>query len=258
LFNIQFFMRKIPVIISFVILSISCAKEEPLAFSEVQLSADSFEACSTSNCPELNVQYLLATGNKEVSDIINGVIELHLVTILTSNQDDVQNVVTIKDAVTSFIADYKQFETDFGNSFIAYNADTNMMVSYFSEDLVSIKLDYYLFTGGAHGYGGTNYLNFNPKTAEILTSTTMYANEKEFLKYVENKFREEFQIPKDSTINATGFWFENDTFYLPQNVGFTESEVVLIYNQYEIASYAEGPILLTFPKEEVLEFLEFH
>ncbi len=251
-------MRKISAIVSLIILGISCAKEEPLAFSEVQLSADSFEVCNTSECPELNVQYLLATGNKEVSDKINSVIELHLVTILTSNQDEVQNVLTIKDAVNSFIADYKQFETDFGKSFISYNADTNMMVSHFSEDMVSIQIDYYLFTGGAHGYGGTNYLNFNTKTGEILTPSSMYVNEKEFLKFVENKFREEFQIPKDSSINATGFWFENDTFYLPQNVGFTESEVVLLYNQYEIASYAEGPILLSFPKEEVVEFLEFH
>ncbi len=251
-------MRKIAALLSLLFLIISCVKEEPLAFTEVQLSADSFETCTSSACPELNVQYLLATGNKEVSDKINAVIEQHLVTILTSNQDDVQNVVTIKDAVSSFIKDYRQFEAEFGNSFIAYNADTNMMISYFSEDLISIQLDYYLFTGGAHGYGGTNYLNFNTNTGEILTPSTMYANKKEFLNYVENKFREEYQIPKDSSINSTGFWFENDIFYLPENVGFTETEVVLLYNQYEIASYAEGPILLSFPKEEVVEFLEFH
>lgn len=251
-------MRKLLLLISLLYLSLSCKNEKPLAFNPVQLTADSFEICSTFHCPELNVHYLLATGNAKISYKINSEIEEHLNKILSGNREDVQNTSTIQDAVVSFISDYQQFETDFGNSFSEYTAETSMQISYFSENLVSIALAYYLYTGGAHGYGGTNYLNFDVKTGERLTEKTLIKNLGGFLKYSDNKFREVYKIPKDSSINSTGFWFENDTFYLPENIGFTDKEVVLIYNQYEIASYAEGPIQLNFPKEEVLPYLEFY
>jgi len=258
LFNTFLFMRKILAFISVLFLILGCKFEKPLAFTKIQLTADSFEICSSFHCPELNVRYLLATGNAEISKKINTEIEEHLNEILTSNNEDVQKGATIKDAVVSFIKDYKQFKTDFGNSFSEYNAETTMRISYFSENLVCIQLDYYLYKGGAHGYSGTNYLNFDVKTGERLSENTLFKDLGAFLKYSENKFREVYKISKDSSINTTGFWFEKDTFYLPENIGFTENDVVLIYNQYEIASYAEGQIQLNFSKEEVLQYIEFH
>ncbi|NCT19038.1 MAG: hypothetical protein AUK33_04900 [Flavobacteriaceae bacterium CG2_30_34_30] len=251
-------MRKILLLCFVLFLSLCCENKDPLAFTKVLLTEDSFEFCSTFHCPELRVHYLLAAGNAKISDKINSEIEEHVNEIFNSNKEGVHHVATIKEAVVSFITDYKQFETDFGNSFSEYKVETTMQISYFSENLVSIEFEYYLYTGGAHGYGGTNYLNFDVKTGERLSEQTLFTDFDGFLKYSENKFREVYKIPKDNSINSTGFWFENGAYYLPENIGFTDEEVVLIYNQDEIASYAEGPIQLKFPKEEVLSYLEFY
>jgi hypothetical protein len=49
--------------------------------------------------------------------------------------------------------------------------------------------------------------------------------------------------------------FEKDHFYLPENIGFTEKGIKLLYNQYEVASYADGPIELTLPYKDIRKFL---
>ena len=49
--------------------------------------------------------------------------------------------------------------------------------------------------------------------------------------------------------------FEKEKFYLPNNIGFTKKGIALCYNQYEVASYADGPIVLTLPFNEVKKYL---
>ena len=71
----------------------------------------------------------------------------------------------------------------------------------------------------------------------------------------EAKFRSQEKIPATQSINSTGFMFDGEAFYLPENIGFTPKGIQLLYNQYEVASYADGPIILTLPYEEVKEYL---
>ncbi|HBU78322.1 MAG TPA: hypothetical protein DEF18_09490, partial [Muricauda sp.] len=47
-----------------------------------------------------------------------------------------------------------------------------------------------------------------------------------------------------------------DSFHLSNNVGYTKDGIQLIYNQYEVASYADGPIVLVLTYNEVNPFLE--
>ena len=49
--------------------------------------------------------------------------------------------------------------------------------------------------------------------------------------------------------------FEEDAFYLPENIGFTPKGIQLLYNQYEVSSFAEGPIEVTIPYNEVKKYL---
>ena len=50
--------------------------------------------------------------------------------------------------------------------------------------------------------------------------------------------------------------FEGDSFYLPQNIGYTQNGLQLFYEQYEVASYADGPITLTVPYIEIEKFMQ--
>jgi hypothetical protein len=49
--------------------------------------------------------------------------------------------------------------------------------------------------------------------------------------------------------------FEDEKFYLPQNIFYTDKGLLLYYNSYEAASYADGPKELLLPYKEVNEYL---
>ena len=111
-----------------------------------------------------------------------------------------------------------------------------------------------IFTGGAHGYGSTSFFNFDPGTGETYEHRDLFTAD--FVRFAESSFRDRYDIPEGDPINSTGFWFENDTFHLPINIGITKEKVILIYNSYEIASYADGDFRFEFPLEEVAAFLK--
>jgi len=249
--------RIIPLLLAFFVAS-SCSFNAPLKFEETSISGENFDGCLSSNCPSIKIQYLKATGTNQKSNNVNRHIENALIDIVASTEDDRSYITHVSEAVQFFIDDFKKFQGDFDNNYVDYDVDTFMQVSYQSESLVSIELNYYLFTGGAHGFNGTKFLNFNAKTGDLLSNETLFESLEEFLAIVENKFRTLYQIPEGRSINATGFWFERDSFHLPDNIGFTETEMILHYNQYEIASYAEGPIILSIPIEKVVQYLNYH
>jgi hypothetical protein len=76
-----------------------------------------------------------------------------------------------------------------------------------------------------------------------------------FLEFAEASFRRQYSIPEDAPINSTGFMFEDNLFRLPRNIGFENEGIVLHYNPYEAASYADGALVLEFPMEQVGGFL---
>lgn len=250
-------LRIIPLLLVCFLAS-SCSFNTPLKFEETVLSAENFDECVSLNCPSIKIQFLKAAGKDKKSQKVNQQIESALIDKIASVEDDKNYISGVTDAIQVFIEDFKKFEEDFGNTFMTYDVDTFMQVTYQSENLVSVELNYYLYTGGAHGQSGIKYLNFDAKTGELISNDNIFSSSNELIAFCENKFRDVYQIPKDRIINATGFWFENDTFHLPKTVGFTQTEMILHYNQYEIASYAEGPIILTIPIEEVAQYLKYY
>lgn len=246
--------RIFPLLLAFGLAS-GCSFEKPLHFEEISISQDNLASCEVSTCPTIKVHYIQAVEKDEKSTQINKFIQEGIVKKIAANQDDSSNLSNIEEALAFFINDFRKYKEDFGNPLVSYDVDTFMRISYQSEDFVSLELNYYLFTGGAHGYSGTSYFNFNAKTGLPLKENLIFTDSEGMLSFCENKFREVYQISEDRSINSSGFWFEGDQFHLPENIGFTESQMILHYNQYEIASYAEGPIVLMIPLNEVEQFL---
>src|SRR5690606_30116260 len=124
-----------------------------------------------------------------------------------------------------------------------------------SPTLISLEMAQYLYTGGAHGYGSTSFMNIDPKTGEELSLEKLIQDTSKFTSFAEDEFRKQQNIKKNQSINDLGFWFEGDTFYLPETVGFTDDSMIFIYNQYDIASYADGPIELKISLSQAKPFL---
>jgi hypothetical protein len=234
-----------------------CKDEVPLSFSAESFTEETFNICKTVSCPEITINYIKALGAKSMSEKINSEIINYVLAALNIGQDSIPKAKTINDAASDFIKVARLHAADFPDMSAEYFAEINISEIFSSTELVSIEMHKYLYTGGAHGSGNTFFLNIDPSTGNEIPLEALFKNRIDFTAFAENKFREANNISSNDSINSTGFWFEDDSFYLPDSIGLTETSFILFYNQYEIASYSEGPIELKIPMEEVKEYLNF-
>ncbi len=211
--------------------------------------------CSEDKTPEITINYLQTDGAKEVADKINRKIKEFVIGSLMFEEGTVENVESIEDAASNFARIYFEDKERFPDMAGEYAADISVSELFNSPTLISLEMAQYLYTGGAHGYGSTSFMNIDPKTGEELSLEKLIQDTSKFTSFAEDEFRKQQNIKKNQSINDLGFWFEGDTFYLPETVGFTDDSMIFIYNQYDIASYADGPIELKISLSQAKPFL---
>lgn len=249
--------HKISALILLLITTASCQLDVPLNFSSESFTEASFDVCKTISCPEITVNYIEALGETKASERINTAITKSIIDALNIGDDSISKATTISEAASEFIKTYRLHSAEFPDMAAEYFAEINVKEAYTSPKMSSIEIRQYLYTGGAHGYGHVSYLNVRSKNGEEITSEALFKNIDSFTEFAELKFRENFDIPKQESINSTGFWFEDDRFVLPDTIGFTKDSLLLVYNQYDIASYADGPIVLRIYLSEAAPYLAF-
>ena len=233
----------------------SCKKEIPLVFSSESFTEDTLDMCKNIGCPEITINYVEALGEEAVSEKINSEIRTFIITALNIGDDSIPKAKTIAEAASYFIKTYRMHSAEFPDMSAEYIAELYVSESYLSKEVLSLQFKQYLYAGGAHGNGTTTFMNFDSRTGIKIPSEALFKNIKNFTVFAEKKFKEAQEISRNSSINSTGFWFKDDVFYLPETIGFTENALVLIYNQYEISSYSQGPIELEILMAEALPFL---
>jgi hypothetical protein len=206
------------------------------------------------NCPEIKVKIPFAKDVPIVADSINKKVFLALKEIIYLDKKPFRST-NYNELLASFIQSYEKTQKEFPNDTFGWEGEINGDVIYQSDSLLNIRIDHYTFTGGAHGYEGLQSLIFDPDTGKSISNDKLFKNKNAFKAFAEKKFRAKYNIPESGSINATGFQFEEDKFKLPRNIFYTDKGLLLHYNQYEAASYADGPKELFFPYTEVNEFL---
>ncbi|HET8754234.1 MAG TPA: DUF3298 domain-containing protein, partial [Salinimicrobium sp.] len=171
---------------------------------------------------------------------------------LISTEDDVK-IQSVEELAKEFISEKQKSAEKFGET-APWKASVAGKVSFQSEILISVKFNAEVYKGGAHGYRSLTFLNINPENGKLYTQKELFTEG--FREHAEELFREQQEIPKDQNINSTGFWFKNDIFGLPENIGFDKENVILVYNAYEISPYSDGEIILEIPKNDVLPYLK--
>ncbi|MDT0538480.1 DUF3298 and DUF4163 domain-containing protein [Croceitalea sp. P059] len=242
-------MRKIVLLIFLLVLNLCCETESKLTFENLQLENEKCDAC-----PEIKIEIPHALDETRIAETINIALKEEIVNALKF--EDSLDVNTIDGAMKSFTNSYQELRRKFNDETVGWEAEFNGEIIFENDRLISILLNSYSFTGGAHGYGATTLLNFDKQKGLELENHELFHDFEGFIAFTENNFRIKQNVPTETNINSTGFMFTNDTFQLPENIGFTENGIQLIYNQYEIASYADGPIELVLPFNEVNSFLK--
>ncbi|WP_088339821.1 DUF3298 and DUF4163 domain-containing protein [Robiginitalea sediminis] len=169
--------------------------------------------------------------------------------------DDKNDAASIEEAIDAFGAGYRKLLRDFPDERIGWEAEIESLVRYESSTLLTLAMDGYIFTGGAHGYSSMHLLNFDKVRGRELEAESLLADREGFRRVAEEAFRTTYGISPASDINSTGFMFPENRFELPENMGFSPEGVLLHYNPYEVASYADGPLEVIIPFAVAAPFL---
>ncbi|MDR5591224.1 DUF3298 and DUF4163 domain-containing protein [Christiangramia sp. SM2212] len=227
--------------------------EKELAFSTktIEKRLDDCEP-EKGECTFISLIFPVAENQGKVSENINREIENFLVNTI-DYQDDITSEKP-EQLAENFLKNYQETALKFPDYELPWEVTINGKVAYKTEKLISIKFNSDIFTGGAHGYRSTRYLNFKAENGKLLKAEDLFTSE--FKDFVEKDFRIKQEIPQDENINSTGLFFEDDEFHLPLNIGITEETVILHYNAYEIAPYSAGNFILSYSRNEIKEFLK--
>lgn len=232
------------------LLLVSCNNE--LSFEQKSYEKKSALPCKT-ECTQISVSVPFAKNKPIVADSINKKIFAAMKEIVFVGEKPFADT-DYNGLLNSFIKAYEKMQQDNPTDVFNWDAKITGKVIYESDSIINIELRHYTFTGGAHGYSGRTSLIFDPETGKHIPNEYLFKDRNAFEVFAEKKFRLAYKIP-DGSINSTNLMFEDGEFQLPQTYFFTEKGLLLFYNVFEIASYADGPKELLIPYKEVNPYL---
>lgn len=237
----------------FALLIVGCKDNSALSYSE-KVFEDKINDDCEEFCPYAKLEIALFDSKNKVSDSINKVVFEHFKYILSFEEDEPKYATNYNELIQSFLDSYKKLLEKYPDETIGWEVTGTSEVSFQNEKIINIKTEYYLYTGGAHGNSGIHSFFFDLKTGKNISYNEIFTDLVGFSSFAEKKFREKFNIKPEMNINSTGFMFEDDEFKLPETIFFTNKGILLVYNTYEIASYADGIQEVVIPFDEVQIF----
>jgi hypothetical protein len=136
-----------------------------------------------------------------------------------------------------------------------YYYDSNVNVVYNQNQHLTIGYDFSTYNGGAHGMYGSTYENYDLKSNKILTLKDIFKDgfEKMLDAELAKSVRKSFGLKPKQKLSPTLF---EDTIAHNDNFILTEKSITFCYNPYEIASYAQGMVMLSIPLENLKTVLK--
>ncbi|WP_299777501.1 DUF3298 and DUF4163 domain-containing protein [uncultured Formosa sp.] len=220
----------------------SCTENKEITFSE--------QAITTPNNAIVDINIPKAEGNSQVAIHINESLKQYVATALQFNQD-AKTINSIEKNINNFNTEYTNFKNQFPESAQEWEVQIDGEVMFKSPEVISISLTSYTNTGGAHGILVITFLNFNAQTGELIKNEQLFKNEERFTEFANPYFNDEIAEKKD-------MYLDTENFVLPQNIGYSEDGLILLYNTYEIAPYTTGITEFVIPFDEANSYLNIN
>jgi hypothetical protein len=231
----------IPVALLLILFASGCTKEWK-STSVTYYKATSVDTSSFYNEAKIKLEIATLDASEPLAKLINKRV-FNSVCNSVYTGEKITEVKNYDDLVNSFVANYTQIKTELKqDSLPSWEAQASAKINYQSKKSLNITVDYYLFTGGAHGYGATESLLINPENGRTYKLNEVFSNTAKLTQLVEAKFRAQLKVPAKSSLTDAGYFFTDDRFILPKNFILSDKGIQFHYNTYEVACYAQGPI----------------
>jgi predicted secreted protein len=167
--------------------------------------------------------------------VISGLADAALQSKLNSQL--VKDAMDLKTRLSAENIDYVQECKQHGYPIRPYELVSKYQVNYLSEKLMSLYVDYYQFTGGAHGNTDRRPYNFDLTTGQELALKDLFKDNYDYKTVIDKEVSQQISTNADQYFSGDlGFKGIGDAqkYYLED--GF----LVVYFSQYEIAPYVAG------------------
>lgn len=223
---------------------ISCESEiKPISFETTTIEVPSDA--------DISVSIDKAIEDNDLSKSINFQIDKAILSTLS----EASKKTDLKAVLADFNKAYLDFKNDFPESSEAkWELHIETEKIYQSQEVITIAISTYEFQGGAHGNDKILLLNLDAKSGNVLLHDELIEINEKFKTIAENHFKKSLtQTESEFTMED---YFFGKSFQLPENLGFSEDGLILLYNTYEVASYAQGYTEFVIPFEEIDDLLK--
>lgn len=188
-----------------------------------------------------------------LANSINQMIETSLVELIKSYMPEESEAVALEPILSDVAGQLgASYEDAYAKAKIkpqwSINIDGEIVFS--NLGLVTFALSDKVYLGGAHGQESYHLASYNLAEGKKLALSDLVTDIKSTTDIVEQDFRSIVQVDPKSTLRDAGYGCEDGNFCIPQNIGLTRKGLLLVYNPYDIAPYADGQIrvLVGYPK----------
>lgn len=156
------------------------------------------------------------------------------------------NNQSLADLMGLFLADYDELLEEDLPFNMPWTMEIEGEILFQNDKFISVQLQQYTFTGGAHPNSFNTIWMLDKTTGEPLDFKGLEADTDTLLPIAEAAFRKTIELPITQTLADVGY-FQDEAFSLPQNYGLVEKGLLLYYNTYEVAPYVLGPTEVLIP-----------
>lgn len=243
------FLFLIPTLIASVVL-MGCEEEAKTeGFESIVLSGDICPDCSI-----VTVQYPQMIEESPLQRVIERSIREEIIEALTLQESGLAG--TIEEAMESFQAENRRINRRFSDENAQWEAEITGKVLHKSARLLGIHLSFDINAGGAHGNVYDHLLTFDVERAREIEIDEVLRINDEFVSVAERHFRDDQGLEPGQNLNEGGFIFLSNHFELPETMGLGTNGIVLLYQQGEISSAMDEPVVAIIPYSEASRFLK--
>jgi len=159
--------------------------------------------------------------------------------------------VNLEEAANSLVKDFQEFHKEFPDSPRVWHIRLKSKITYEQEALLCMMIVSETYMGGAHGALNKRYLSFNLQDGEPVHLLDRVVDKAAFMIIAERNFRKQKKLSPVANLEKEGYWFADNKFALPANIGIDDKGYLLHYNAYEIAPYSMGPTDIRIDFEEL-------
>ena len=167
------------------------------------------------------------------------------------------SVSMFQESLPLFASFYEEMtQDDVTANMLPWQIQSQIVLNDSFPDYVQLTTASWSYTGGAHGNGFVVHTLIAKEDGREMKMDEFFKDIKGVNLLAATVLKKERNLDASKPLSEAGFWVEDESNFLSDNFFFENGDLIVHFNQYEIALYADGPIEIRVSKTDLNKFLK--